>query len=111
MNDVAQDTPTIVETEVEHEEAGAKATYIQRTRDVLSTQWKEASKVRADTHSALMEVWRDLQTDLRDQYASIEENAKRQTRTLWNKLPFTGAQAEAEKAETEVEASPEQQVS
>ena len=91
-------------TETENEKTGFTAgPYLRRTRDVLTAQFKEATKVQADTRSALWAVWQDLQGDLKSQFTSFEQNAKRQTESLLQRLPFKRPQkapAEAESTES-----------
>lgn len=93
------------ETVEETERTGfAAGPYIKRTREVLKTQMHEAGKVRAETRKALLDVWRDLQTDLRDRLGAAQKSAKRQTERLWQRLPFVGAKAKPSEAATPSEA-------
>ncbi len=65
--------------------------YIRRTREVLTEQFKEASKVQANTRAALFDVWKDLRADLGVQFSAFEASAKRQTENLWKNLPFVAS--------------------
>lgn len=106
-NDVTPTTPSNDENAPETNDTAsfAAGSYFRRTRDVLANQFKEASKVQADTRSALLEVWRDMATDLRGQVSSFEESAKRRASSLIEYLPFA-SKPKAEDAEaTEAPAS------
>ena len=90
-------------TETPTEKSGA---YVRRTREVLTTQLREAAKVQKDTRVALLEVWKDLQTDIRGQLSSFEASAKKKAESLRDQLPFVGGKAKAEEtAKTEEPAS------
>ncbi len=103
-NDVTPTTPSNDENAPEtsgETSSFAAGAYFRRTRDVLANQFKEASKVQADTRSALLEVWKDMATDLRGQVSSFEETAKRRASSLIEYLPFA-SKPKAEDAEETV---------
>ena len=93
------------QTEEAHGPSGfAAGTYIKRTREVLAGQLKEASKVQADTRTALLEVWRDLRTDIRGQISTFEASAKRRAESLRDQLPIIGRKAKADDTNGEANA-------
>ena len=64
-------------------------TYAKRTREVLEQQFKEATKVQADTKAALLEVWKDFRADLNQQWSNLNDSAKQRTKSIRER--FVGA--------------------
>lgn len=72
----------------------AAGEYLRRTGEVLKSTVSEASKLQADTRSALWSVFEDFRTDLNGELGSLMKTVKARAEALRRQLPFVGGEKE-----------------